>query len=100
MAPQHFNLSVAPFSGEVTDIHLVKAMQTLTHALLCVSFFPSALPVILHHICSATVWGGAVFSEMDHKREGGWCAAGAEGVEGEGRGRLPEGSALWLALSN
>lgn len=30
----------------------------------------------------------------------GLCRGGVDGVEGEGRGRVPEGSALWLALSN
>lgn len=40
--------------------------------------------------------GAAVYTEMD-RRMG---LRGADGVEGKGRGRLPEGSALWLALSN
>lgn len=44
-------------------------------------------------------YGGAVFSKVNLRREE-WGYEGVDGVVGEGRGRLPEGSALWLALSN
>ena len=94
MAPQVFNLLVPSLSVRSLTSTLWKPC-TLSLMELYEYLFPSALPVslLLHHVCSATVW----CSIFRNGSEEGWRGGG---VEGKGRGRLPEGSALWLALSN
>lgn len=79
---------------------LWKPRQLSLMALACL--FPNISPVFfLHHrVCSATVWQRSIFRNETEEGRGGGRAGGYDGVEGKGRGRFPEGSALWLALSN
>lgn len=94
MAPQVFNLLVPSLSVRSLTSTLWKPCK-LSLMELYEYLFPSALPVslLLHQVCSATVWCSIFRNESEEGWRGG-------GVEGKGRGRLPEGSALWLALSN
>lgn len=98
MAPQHFNLLFPSFSARSLTPTQWKPWK-LSCSPLCVFHSPFALPIFFSFTTFVLLQrGNAVFSKMDQKREEGGVGSWRGG--GEGRGRLPEGSALWLALSN